>query len=236
MYNKGMEYLSAFKAPIMQRYGGLSEVYLNWIDILLSLPAVFLAISFHEFAHALTAYWLGDPTPKNQGRLTLYPLAHVDWLGLILFVLFGFGWARPVQVNPSNFKSRKWGSIAVSLSGPLANMLLALAALVVLVAAELFIFSYRAIVLGIIDRVVQLNIVFAILNLIPIPPFDGYHIIKGLFYRRNAKFFWNFEYYGMFILFAFIVLGGFKMLVHPPARYIYQQLMQLQSFLLSLLQ
>nr|PZN10394.1 MAG: site-2 protease family protein [Caldicoprobacter oshimai] len=211
-------------------------MYMNWIDVLLSLPAVFLAISFHEFAHALTAYWLGDPTPKNQGRLTLYPLAHVDWLGLILFALFRFGWAKPVQVNPANFKDRKWGSIIVSFSGPLANMLLSLVALVILVAAKLSISSYRGILLGIIDRVVQLNIIFAILNLIPIPPFDGYHIIKGLFYRRNVRFFWNYEYYGMFILFAFVLLGGFNLIVRIPAQYIYQQLMYLQSFLLSLLQ
>ncbi len=211
-------------------------MYLNWIEVLLSLPAVFLAVSFHEFAHALTAYWLGDPTPKNQGRLTLYPLAHVDWLGLILFALFRFGWARPVQVNPANFKNRKWDSIVVSFSGPLANMLLSIVALVISVVAELFIFPYRDIVLAIVDRAVQLNIIFAILNLIPIPPFDGYHIIKGLFYRRNVKFFWNYEHYGMFILFAFIMLGGFNLMVHIPAQYVYQRLMQLQTFLLSLLQ
>lgn len=214
----------------------LSELYINWVDVLLSLPAVFLAMSFHEFAHALTAYRLGDPTPKNQGRLTLFPLAHVDWLGLILFALFRFGWARPVQVNPANFKNRKWGSVIVSFAGPLANMLLSLIALVILVVAEIFVFFYRDIVLGIIDRVVQLNIVFAILNLMPIPPFDGYHIIKGLFYRRNVKFFWNYEYYGMLILFIFAVLGGFNLLVHTPAQYVYRQLMHLQTFLLSLLQ
>jgi len=214
----------------------LSELYINWVDVLLSLPAVFLAMSFHEFAHALTAYRLGDPTPKNQGRLTLFPLAHVDWLGLILFALFRFGWARPVQVNPANFKNRKWGSVIVSFAGPLANMLLSLIALVILMVAELFVFFYRDIVLGIIDRVVQLNIVFAILNLMPIPPFDGYHIIKELFYRRNVKFFWNYEYYGMLILFIFAVLGGFNLLVHTPAQYVYRQLMHLQTFLLSLLQ
>lgn len=210
-------------------------MYINWIDVLLSLPAVFLAMSFHEFAHAFTAYRLGDPTPKNQGRLTLDPLAHVDWLGLILFALFKFGWARPVQVNPSNFKDRKWGSILVSLSGPIANMLLSFAALAISVAIVVAFPYPHAVLMGIIDRVVQLNIVFAILNLLPIPPFDGYHIIKGLFYRRNVKFFWNYEYYGMFILFAFILLGGFNLIVRTPAQYIYQQMMYLQSLLLSLL-
>lgn len=210
-------------------------MYMDWIDVLLSLPAVFLAISFHEFAHALTAYWLGDPTPQNQGRLTLYPLVHVDWLGLIMFALFRFGWARPVQVNPTNFKNRKWGSIVVSFSGPLANMLLSIAALIILAVVELLVFPYKDIVQAIIDRAVLLNIIFAILNLIPIPPFDGYHIIKGLFYRRNVKFFWAYEYYGMFILFAFVMLGGFNLMVHAPAHYIYRRLMHLQVFLLSLL-
>jgi len=95
------------------------------IGILLRLPAVFLAISFHEYAHALAAFRLGDPTPRNMGRLTLDPLVHVDWIGLALFAVFGFGWAKPVRVNPSNFKNKKWGDVLVSLAGPTANLFLA---------------------------------------------------------------------------------------------------------------
>lgn len=105
---------------------------LDLINILYSLPAVFLAFSVHEFAHAFTAYRMGDHTPRFQGRLTLDPLAHVDWIGLIMFLIFGFGWARPVQVNPSNFKNRKWGDILVSLAGPISNLILAFIAILLI--------------------------------------------------------------------------------------------------------
>jgi Zn-dependent protease len=209
-------------------------MYIDWIEKLLSLPAVFLAISFHEFAHALVAYGLGDPTPKNQGRLTLDPLAHVDWIGLIMFVLFRFGWAKPVQVNPSNFKNRRWGDIWVSLAGPIANLLLAILSLVILVIVQLFV-PNMGIMWDIVNYVIQLNILFAILNLVPIPPFDGYHIIKGLFYRKNIKFFWQYERYSILILFAFILLGIFDFIVGYPATYLYSRLMHFGSYLLLLL-
>src|SRR5690606_21143274 len=162
---------------------------LNLIDILYSLPAIFLAFSFHEFAHAFVAYRMGDSTPKLQGRLTLDPLAHVDWIGLIMFALFGFGWAKPVQVNPTNFRNRKWGDVLVSIAGPVANILLAfLALLIIQISSSFYSFNSNlnngmAILLSILYKIVSLNIVFAFLNLIPVPPFDGYKIVKNLFFR-----------------------------------------------------
>ena len=139
---------------------------LNLIDILYSLPAIFLAFSFHEFAHAFVAYHMGDATPKLQGRLTLDPLSHVDWIGLIMFVIFGFGWAKPVQVNPSNFKNRKWGDILVSLAGPMANIFLAFFTLLIvqILSFSSNINSGMAILLSILYKIVSLNIVFAFLN------------------------------------------------------------------------
>jgi Zn-dependent protease len=135
----------------------------NLVEILLSIPAVFLAIAFHEFAHAYSAYRLGDPTPKNMGRLTLDPLAHVDWLGFIMFALFGFGWAKPVQVNPSNFRNRRTGNIIVSLAGPAANMMLAILTLIILLLIQLLV-RELGILWNIIVRVIYLNILFALLN------------------------------------------------------------------------
>ncbi|NLO81583.1 MAG: site-2 protease family protein [Clostridiales bacterium] len=208
---------------------------INIIEILLSLPAVFLAIAFHEFAHAYSAYRLGDPTPKNMGRLTLDPLAHVDWLGFIMFALFGFGWAKPVQVNPSNFRDRRLGNIIVSLAGPAANMLLSILTLLVLTLVQLFV-DDLGILWNIVVRIIHLNILFAILNLIPIPPFDGYHILRELFYRKNVRFFWQYERYGLFVLLIFIFLGLFDIIVGVPANQIYNRLMQLQGYVLFLLQ
>src|SRR5690554_4737079 len=116
----------------MYKYGGKTMLqFRRPMEIVLSLPAVFLAMSFHEFAHAWTAYKLGDDTPKNYGRITLDPLVHIDWLGLILFTLFGYGWAKPVQVNPSKFRNKKLGDILVALSGPVANLLLAVVATII---------------------------------------------------------------------------------------------------------
>lgn len=103
------------------------------VDIVLKLPAIFLAMTFHEYAHALVAYKQGDDTPIKMGRLTLAPLVHIDWIGLVMFTLLGFGWAKPVRVNPSNFKNRKRGDILVSIAGPIANLLVAAVASFVLI-------------------------------------------------------------------------------------------------------
>ncbi len=194
------------------------------IEILLSLPAVFLAMSFHEFAHAWTADRMGDPTPRNHGRLTLDPLAHVDWIGLILFALFGYGWAKPVRVNPSNFRNKRKGDILISISGPLANLFLALlAALLYAFLAQFPRYSKTMdMVLSMVNYVVYLNIVFCLLNLIPIPPFDGYRVVKNLLFRVNIGFFMKLEQFSTYILLAFILLGLFNIIISKPAFLIYQ--------------
>lgn len=202
---------------------------LDLTQILYSLPAVFLAFSFHEFAHALAAYRLGDSTPKMQGRLTLDPLAHVDWIGLIMFTIFGFGWARPVQVNPSNFKNRKWGDILVSLAGPIANFILGFIAIIILnllghAYSHLLINGFSRIIgvfFSIIYQVATLNIVFGFLNLIPIPPFDGYKVIKNLFFRKNIKFFWVIEKYSIILFLVMIIFNIYSFLINTPSRYVY---------------
>ena len=170
-----------------------------------------------------------------MGRLTLDPLAHVDWLGFIMFALFGFGWAKPVQVNPSNFRNRRTGNIIVSLAGPAANMMLAILTLIILLLIQLLV-RELGILWNIIVRVIYLNILFALLNLVPIPPFDGYHIVRELFYRKNVKFFWQYERYSLLILLIFIFLGLFDIIVGVPANLIYNYFMQLQGYVLFLLQ
>lgn len=194
------------------------------IEILLSLPAVFLAMSFHEFAHAWTADRMGDPTPRNHGRLTLDPLVHIDWIGLIVFILFGYGWAKPVKVNPSNFRNKKWGDILVSFSGPLANLFLAvIGALLYALLVRFPGYSKTVdIILGIMNYIIYLNIVFCLLNLIPIPPFDGYRVIKNLLFRVNIRFFMKLEQFSIYILFAFVLLGLFDLLISRPTFLIYQ--------------
>jgi Zn-dependent protease len=152
-----------------------------------------------------------------------------------MFALFGFGWAKPVQVNPSNFKNKRMGNIIVSFAGPAANMILAVITIIILILIQLFV-NDLGILWNIVNRVIYLNIVFAILNLIPIPPFDGYRIVRELFYRKNIRFFWNYERYGLLVLFIFIFLGLFDIIVGIPANLIYTRLMRLQGYVLFLLQ
>src|SRR5690554_7953070 len=94
-------------------------------QIILAVPAILLAISFHELGHAYIAYRLGDPTPKYEGRLTLNPLAHLDPVGAVMLLIFKIGWAKPVMINPNYFKNRRKGVLLVSLAGPFANVILA---------------------------------------------------------------------------------------------------------------
>jgi Zn-dependent protease len=211
--------------------------FLNFdlVEILLSLPAVFLAMTVHEFAHAFVAYKMGDPTPKFQGRLTLDPLAHVDWIGFISFALFGFGWAKPVQVNPSNFRNKRVGDILVSVAGPLANITLALLAYFIFLILLIAIPMFPDIGSRIIDKIIWLNVVFSILNLIPIPPFDGYHILKALLKARPYMFFMQYERYGLLVLLAFIWFGVFDVLVGVPAGFIYSLMSQLASAIFMML-
>jgi len=211
--------------------------FLNFdiVVILLSLPAIFLAMTVHEFAHAFVAYKMGDPTPKFQGRLTFDPLVHVDWIGFISFALFGFGWAKPVQVNPNNFRNKRVGDILVSFAGPLANLCLAIFTYFIYMILLIAIPAFPDIASRIIDKIIWLNIVFSILNLIPIPPFDGYHILKASLRARPYKFFMQYERYGLLVLLAFVWFGIFDVLVGVPAGIVYSLMSQLAAVVFMML-
>jgi Zn-dependent protease len=158
------------------------------------IPFVFLvlmiAFTFHEFAHAYFAYKFGDPTPKKMGRVTLNPRVHLDILGTILIFIAGFGWAKPVLVNRGNFKYPRLMGIIVSVAGPLANLLICFAGLLIYRLSqhfgwfeELSVGSQDAI--GIfLTRLISLNMVLFIFNLIPLPPLDGYRILEDLLPRE----------------------------------------------------
>jgi len=185
-----------------------------------SLVVVLLSLIIHEVAHGSVALRLGDPTAKNAGRLTLNPLKHIDLFGTIilpcLLVLmrspFVIGWAKPVPVNPYNFRDQKWGSLKVSLAGPAANFLI-------------------AVIFGLISRFVTLpettstlfgliviyNFAWALFNLLPIPPFDGSHILFTFLSSRydNLKIF--LERYGLFILLALLFLGAIDYIFQAAA-------------------
>lgn len=176
--------------------------------IALSLPAIIIGLTFHEFAHGLVAYWLGDRTAEDHGRLTVNPLAHLDPLGFIMLLLAGFGWAKPVPVNPYNFKGdMKQGMMLVSLAGPAMNILLAVVSAVLWgLLAGLQSNEFHLIM----RNMIWINVVLAIFNLIPIPPLDGSKILAGLLPGRQN---WldQLESYGP-ILLIILVFFGFRLL------------------------
>ena len=177
--------------------------------MLYRVPAILIALSFHEFAHAYAAYKKGDPTAYNLGRMTLNPLSHLDPFGILMLLLVGFGWARPVPINPRNFRNMRRDEIIVSLAGVFTNFILAFVATGDYVLAA-FVFNVKnEIALNLLLPLVTINLSLCIFNLIPIPPLDGYHVLENLLIRRvNPKFFLYFERYGNFILIALLLTGA----------------------------
>jgi Zn-dependent protease len=183
-------------------------------DMIFRIPALLIALTIHEYAHARAAVWMGDPTPKIMGRLTLNPIAHLDPLGLIMLWLFKFGWAKPVPINPLNFKDGRNGMLLVSLAGPVSNIILAfIAAIIIGLLVKLQLLS------GGWAKVLWLtynyNIVLAIFNLIPLPPLDGSKILMSLLPGKQAQAFERIEPYGPFILMGLVYIGVIGTVIYP---------------------
>jgi Zn-dependent protease len=182
-------------------------------SILFSEPELFFAIVFafivsvsvHEFAHAFTATLLGDPTAKNLKRLTLNPLAHLDPMGFILVLFVGFGWGKPVPFNPFNLKNQRWGPAFISLAGPITNVALMLVSVLALRLFGPALGAENLLTLFLLFMV-QLNLVLAVFNLIPIPPLDGSKVLFGLLPARLAHWQPVIERVGPMLLFGLIFI------------------------------
>lgn len=182
------------------------------LDKILIIPAILLAFTFHEYAHAVMAVKLGDDTPKLQGRLTLNPFAHVDIGGFIMILLVGFGWAKPVITNPKAFKNFHKDDLKVSIAGPIANLLLGLIMTILLVLFYRFFGELKntnmnlyVVVNEIIQNAAVLNCVWFFLNLLPIPGFDGFHVLSDLFPKFIYKLSPNIYKYQIAIFMLLIV-------------------------------
>ncbi len=195
---------------------------LEIVGLLISLPGVIIAISFHEFAHAFVADKLGDDTPRNQDRLTLNPLKHLDPVGTILLVFAGFGWGKPVQINPRNFNrdvTMDKGEILVSIAGPAMNFILAIVSAFILGALYAFtglIYNdVGAIALELLQGFIIVNIGLGVFNLIPLPPLDGSKIFINLF-PYNAKRWIRENSMVFYIIFLAIWITGLAGIIISP--------------------
>ncbi|MFP3159620.1 MAG: site-2 protease family protein [Hydrogenobaculum sp.] len=205
---------------------------MNFEQIVITIPALMMAVIFHEIAHGAAAYWMGDKSAKEAGRLTINPIPHIDLLGTIILpgilMLVGspilFGWAKPVPINPYRFKDLRMGMLIVSSAGALANIAMAILGAVSFrllestIASDINPFFFASIIeplLWFFRELVIINLVLAFFNLIPIPPLDGSRFVMSFFSVKYWEEFYKFEPYGFFILTVLIFTGVIGKIIYP---------------------
>ncbi len=188
-------------------------------NILIGVPTTLLALTVHELAHGWVSTKLGDPTPRYQGRLTLNPMAHLDLIGTILMIITGFGWAKPVQINPNYYKNRTKGMAMVAAAGPLANFILAFLGMLVgyIILWVCVLANAPQAVISVIDDITFVftfrNLCFMVFNLIPLPPLDGFKV-AGLIIPH--RIYYNILRYEQYVILAIMFLslsGAFNRII-----------------------
>ena len=172
--------------------------------LVLLIPVLLFALVFHEFSHGWVAYKLGDPTAKNQGRLTLNPLSHLDPFGSMMILFVGFGWAKPVPVDSRYLANPRKDMMKIAFAGPASNLLLALVGGILIRLT-----GYAGPLTSMLILFTQINISLAVFNMIPIPPLDGSQIFSGIMIRRNPQLVMQLQMYGPQILMGLILFGMF---------------------------
>ena len=204
----------------------------NPINAALYFLAFVIALTFHECSHALAAYKLGDPTARNMGRLTLNPLKHLDLMGTLLLLLVGFGWAKPVPVNPRNYRNPKRDDIIVSLAGITSNILLAFLATPIYMLTIKHGSNIALVVSWFICAFIQTNIVLALFNLIPISPLDGSHVLEDLLMPvcGPKPFLWL-RQYGRYLLIVVLIALNYTGVLGTASGWVFNAFCRVFSFL-----
>ena len=175
-------------------------------EILIRIPVLLITVTVHELSHGYAAWLLGDPTAKNEGRLSLNPLKHLDPVGTIMIIFSRIGWAKPVPVNPAYFKNRKRGTILVSIAGPLSNLVIAFAGVLLYLVLFRIGLMEESIFMKFLLSFFITNISLAVFNLLPVPPLDGSRILSGVLPDKRYFGIMKYErYIGMVFLLVVLV-------------------------------
>jgi Zn-dependent protease len=203
------------------RDGAMNDPMAWLMNIVIMLPGIVIGLSFHEYAHALVAYKLGDDTPKLQGRVTINPLAHIDPIGFLAILLIRFGWGKPVEIYPGNFKNRRRDSILVSLAGVMMNLFIAifftlvLKLMVTVIDFNFFITGMGNSIFMMVYYIIFINLMLMVFNLLPVPPLDGFSILTEVFDLRKSEFYYWISNRGFLILMVLIVFNITGLVLTP---------------------
>ena len=178
-------------------------------NILVQIVGIAVAISVHEFGHAYSAHLLGDDTAKMYGRMTLNPAKHLDIMGLIAMLIVHIGWAKPVPVNPNNFKNYKVGNVIVSLAGVTANIIIS----IICVIKKKHVNMYA--ITEITSAIIIYNVSFAAFNLLPIPPLDGWGVISSFIPYKYNEIAYKYESMSSIIFLVLIITGAYSIFISP---------------------
>ncbi|AVM66493.1 site-2 protease family protein [Peptostreptococcaceae bacterium oral taxon 929] len=187
---------------------------INFHEFIIRSIAVLVAIIPHEIAHGFAAYLCGDQTAKNDGRLSLNPLHHLDPIGTICLIFFKFGWAKPVMINPNNFRDRKKGTFFVAIAGVLTNFILAIISVIILKHIHLNEFMQELLL-----NIFWFNIILGVFNLIPIPPLDGSKILFSFLPLKYEYYLIKYERYGYIILLLLIMSSTLDKILVPMVNF-----------------
>lgn len=194
------------------------------MSIIYMIPILLFSVAIHECSHAVTAYKLGDRSQKLQGRMTLDPFVHMDILGFISIVLVGFGWGKPVYVDDSNFKNKSKDNMIVSLAGPISNLLLAIILTVILkiaiiISPNILDLISKTTIGSIISKMfllsIQFNVIFAVFNMLPFPPFDGSKVLLHFLPCKAKNIIYNLEKYSFYIIMFLFITGAYEYMINP---------------------